>query len=455
MRRLTTIRITELLGRQDEVIEVSIPKDWEFAILHGPNGVGKTKLLEIIANTFAFRPRVLADIPFSSALFAFDDGARLEINRRSDPHLPLDIESNDETDSAELPLLQYALSGYVDELVTWELTARERALRPNLVREIERFLPVARVGADLWVDHRTSEYMTFDELVDRYADELPRQTSLKNGLPDALKAFLDSVRIHLIETQRLLRFERAHGPQPGIRQRATVEQFAKDLTRRIGDALAQNSRTSQQLDRTFPQRILEATRAVDIGDDEIRQKYQQQTDRRNSLSDIAVLDPFGDLPLPQRDLERWERRVLWQWLEDSDRKLATFQWLLDRATLMKQLVNARFTAKELRIDADKGFRFVTDRGQELAPHQLSSGEQHEIVLLYDLLFNVQPTSIVLVDEPEISLHIGWQQEFLNDIKRVADLADLQFIIATHSPQIVNRWSERMVPLRPGTSAQAS
>ena len=68
------------------------------------------------------------------------------------------------------------------------------------------------------------------------------------------------------------------------------------------------------------------------------------------------------------------------------------------------------------------------------------------MLAYDLLFNVEPRTLVLVDEPELSLHVTWQQAFLNDIKRVAELASLRFVIATHSPQIIHKWWVRAVEL---------
>ena len=97
-------------------------------------------------------------------------------------------------------------------------------------------------------------------------------------------------------------------------------------------------------------------------------------------------------------------------------------------------MNSRFLFKSIRIDQERGLVVATDRGEELSPSQLSSGEQHELVLAYSLLFRVSSGSLVLVDEPEISLHVSWQQNFLDDIARIAEVASLRFIVATHSPQ---------------------
>jgi predicted ATP-binding protein involved in virulence len=76
----------------------------------------------------------------------------------------------------------------------------------------------------------------------------------------------------------------------------------------------------------------------------------------------------------------------------------------------------------------------------LEPGLLSSGEQHELVILYELLFRVRENSIILIDEPEISLHVVWQHEFLKDLGQIAALSQFHALVATHSPQIISdRW----------------
>lgn len=84
--------------------------------------------------------------------------------------------------------------------------------------------------------------------------------------------------------------------------------------------------------------------------------------------------------------------------------------------------------------------FKTHNGKELKLSQLSSGEQHEVVLLYELIFKTKPGILVLIDEPEISLHITWQKEFLDDLLKIIKIQNFQVLIATHSPSIINdRW----------------
>jgi predicted ATP-binding protein involved in virulence len=107
----------------------------------------------------------------------------------------------------------------------------------------------------------------------------------------------------------------------------------------------------------------------------------------------------------------------------------------------KWLVNKTFT-----INAERGFCFTDINGNPLAAACLSSGEQQEIILLYESLFNVPPDSLVLIDNPEVSMHVAWQIEFLSDIEKIAKLLGLSFIIATHSPDLINNKLDRCVDL---------
>ena len=60
--------------------------------------------------------------------------------------------------------------------------------------------------------------------------------------------------------------------------------------------------------------------------------------------------------------------------------------------------------------------------------------------MFQLLFKCPAQAIILMDEPEISLHIAWQQSFLEDMEIIAELSKIRMMIATHSPDIINgRW----------------
>ena len=62
-------------------------------------------------------------------------------------------------------------------------------------------------------------------------------------------------------------------------------------------------------------------------------------------------------------------------------------------------------------------------------------------MLYDFIFRVENGTILLIDEPEISLHVSWQLDFLHDIESICNNKKIQVIVATHSPQIINEYWE--------------
>ena len=81
--------------------------------------------------------------------------------------------------------------------------------------------------------------------------------------------------------------------------------------------------------------------------------------------------------------------------------------------------------------------------------QLSSGEQHQVVLLYELIFKTEKNVLVLIDEPEISLHVAWQKEFLKDLQEIIKIQAMPVVIATHSPQIIDGNWDLTVDLEEG------
>ena len=135
------------------------------------------------------------------------------------------------------------------------------------------------------------------------------------------------------------------------------------------------------------------------------------------------------------------------YIDDIQKKLAVFSGFLDKLKIFTEILNERrFNFKRIDISKDEGFKFSTEHGKSLALGDLSSGEQQEVVLLYELLFKVNPGTLVLIDEPELSLHVGWQKQFLDDLFKINKLQKIDVIIATHSPQIINEHWDLTVDL---------
>jgi predicted ATPase len=78
---------------------------------------------------------------------------------------------------------------------------------------------------------------------------------------------------------------------------------------------------------------------------------------------------------------------------------------------------------------------------------LSSGEQQILILFSYIAFNSQDGKVFIIDEPELSLHIKWQEDFLEKLERITPKAT-QLILATHSPILANKKKNKAILLLP-------
>lgn len=121
--------------------------------------------------------------------------------------------------------------------------------------------------------------------------------------------------------------------------------------------------------------------------------------------------------------------------ESFIRRLEIFKRVIERCD---------FANKYMEIDKRFGIRFVSKDELEtkLLLDDLSSGEKHMIIQAYEILFKAQSGTLVMIDEPELSLHMMWQMNYLKNLSEMMDERQFQCIVATHSPQIFNSlWSK--------------
>lgn len=110
----------------------------------------------------------------------------------------------------------------------------------------------------------------------------------------------------------------------------------------------------------------------------------------------------------------------------------TFQNLID--DLFSQ------TGKKI-VRTENEIRF-SQIGETLTPYQLSSGEKQMLVILLTVLVEDQLPYVLFMDEPEVSLHIDWQQRLIDLILTLNP--NVQIILTTHSPAVImNGWVDHV------------
>ena len=73
-------------------------------------------------------------------------------------------------------------------------------------------------------------------------------------------------------------------------------------------------------------------------------------------------------------------------------------------------------------------------GDILYPYQLSSGEKQILVILLTVLVQDNRRGVLFMDEPEVSLHVEWQQRLISLIRQLNP--NVQIVLTTHSPAVI-------------------
>lgn len=444
--KITKISVEGLFGIFDHVIPLNI--DQRITIIHGLNGFGKTNILRMLDGLLNFKYSILINTPFDDLKVYFDDKSILEVKKENAESTDNKKENivfnyyqhnlNKVSYNPENEYLEYITSN-IDILTN---AYRSRHSDTHIFLKSQEHLE--QVRESIYSDHNRKKIQL------QYTESLNLAES-----PDWLNDIKSKINIRLIESQRLLDVNNSDSST----MLPTVSTYSQELARLMRDKFAEYGKESQSLDRTFPIRAVQQQHSIDLTDKQLKAQLNELEATRTHLTELGLLDKEenSDFPNQLEDIDESTRNILSVYVEDTKKKLNIFNNIANKIELLKTIINRKFaySYKEINFSKEQGFIFTTcypnsseSDSKTISPTDLSSGEQHELVLLYELLFKVEPNSLVLIDEPELSLHVGWQSQFLKDLQEITKLADLDILLATHSPDIIqDRWDDLTVELK--------
>ena len=434
--RLRRIEIDDLFGVYNHRIDLEL--EHHITLLHGPNGVGKTVLLRMLNAVLSGRMTDFPQVPFSRFIVLFHEGSFIEITKKDKPK------------KEEQPHLRLVMDGesYESEV---RLTSEAEYIAAKM-----KFLRPYEGMHGAWVDVRDGELLSSDEVIARFGD-------IARGSPasdvddvkdtDWFTSFQARVNAYLIQEQRLFQVSRKESTRrlrswgDSAKFVSTVIDYSQEFKGKLEQSDAEYGRQAQALDQSLPQRLIAAQAEMSVAD--LQSELEEIEDKTAEFMRIGVLQEAHVSPLSASELENMDpAKALFMtlYVKDAKSKLQALDDLANRSRLLLSSVNKKYQNKRIRLDRERGFVAESDSHELLALDSLSSGEQHELVVHYDLLFNVPPNTIVLIDEPELSLHVEWQKRFLPDLLEIVKVSGLDVLIATHSPYIVGDRDDLMVPL---------
>ena len=96
---------------------------------------------------------------------------------------------------------------------------------------------------------------------------------------------------------------------------------------------------------------------------------------------------------------------------------------------------------KFKINAQNELQVTTQSGKDLPIHRLSSGEKQLLIVLGEALLQKKKPWVYIADEPELSLHIRWQESLVGNLRSINP--NSQIIFATHSPDVVSTFDEKV------------
>ncbi len=394
-------------------------------ILTGLNGYGKTTILTIIKRLSEKDFFYFYRLPFEEIKLTFDDGAKVVLSSKEGEAQTEDGEESDYDLTAprivEFAWISNQNTTYAFQLGKEEIEAAVRAL-PWPGGGIEK--DINSEGFYKLTLHNKSFYGNFSK------DE---NFTLMSMMLDSLKVtFITAQRLEPIEETVYVDYpyetETIHKPKI-----TAVSQLIKE---RLDEEKIKFLNKSQYIDGKLLDSLLADTSSS--GEAEYNALREKVSCKIADLKAFGLVNNITILPYGEE-----HKHILSVYLKNMDEKLQTYDSILSKLKLFREKVGSlRLVNKTISYSPDKGLCIQTPSGLFLEESKLSSGEQNEIVMLYEMIFEVADNTVLLIDEPEISLHVAWQNKFLDMMTEVASINNLQVVVATHSPQIIgDRWEE--------------
>lgn len=438
--RIERVEFKKLFGFYD----YSIKFNDTVTIVHGVNGCGKTTMLKIIDAAFNKNIGFLKATDFGTVHFVFSNNNALLIERK---RIPL----NTFNESNGIYYLVYKTTIDGKETV-YDAFENPKEIAEIIEKSLRAFRPLPfleRISEEKWLDRRNESFYSTDEIVEKFGERIYRRYAtdlVDDSIPENIELMLSTIKVRLITADRLTvqkRVERSYRDESDnykVEQRVDI--IAKDVSKRIKDTIQEYAQLSQAKDRTFPIRAIKADSPMSVED--IKEKMFELEAKRKEFIETGILqEENDDIDIHElvESITESNRQNLSLYAIDTEEKLNALSSLSSAINHFRTLIDNNFSNKRIVFNKEYGFKFITTYSNTLIPpHNLSSGEQHELVMLYDLIFNTTPDTLILIDEPELSLHIKWQLSYLDELLKIIDRSGFYAVLATHSPQIIHdRW----------------
>lgn len=424
MNILEKVTITGFWGNHS--LSINLNKDVNFLI--GVNGSGKTTVMNLIAATLNADFQTLDRIQFEKISIQLKEiGGRkkptIEIEKKPVLNSPFStlkykIRNKASESATEYSLSdleeQYALRGdaYIRQVheISQRLYSHTYRNNRGLLEHLDTLLNIK------WLSiHRSDasriirEERGYESTVDKKLSDLSN---------DFVKYFSSLTKLTEIETEKFQKFF-----------------FASLLPKGNEMALSVNSSLDLHQEKTA---LIEIYEKFKVEKREyiksLNEYFKNTAEAFNLLSKKKPLESKHIINI----LSAWRiHKVVQQWKELS----MNLKKIYEPREIFLNTINGMLQRKHLFLNEKNELIVETISGKRFPLTQLSSGEKQLIIILGEALLQEKASWVYIADEPELSLHVTWQEQLITSLRKINPNA--QILFATHSPDIVSIYGKNI------------
>lgn len=389
MSHIVSFRIEGLAGKK-EPLELELQRDTN--IFFGLNGSGKTSLLKILHAAMENDTSTLLRVPFSAAEVSI-----------------------------------YSL--------TWDKVFTRSIKKPKIITAVGH--------ATRGIEHRKASIRNEVVVLNarRSAGELTWSCSPSTPKEASstiwANTYLPTTRLHISDKPYPLALERKPSELPWL----TEEQLDSVFTLSVEHLWSRYSAQVLGAVRMAQEQGLASILRAVLSAESAKQKHRRLTSKLTPTTAYSRVQNFlkrqGGTATLLGTQAAFEKRyiddpTLQNIVQDIDSVEDKIEAAMASRNRLQELITRMFTGnKEIRF-TDESIEVQIPSGEKIGLASLSSGEKHLLRIFVEALLAGQ--SSMMIDEPELSMHIDWQRNLISSLRALNN--ETQLIFATHSPEIM-------------------
>lgn len=427
----------------------------ELTFLIGINGSGKTSALKLILGLISPSYQYLNQIEFEFAELVCSSG-------EDEKDITITAVQNKEENTFSISLVTSSLN-IAPQIFTRhlknnepiidleEISIKERSLKEQFdMAEITKVIRELATPKFLGLDRKIYEGRNIDLQMKRnqmymFQKNRRRRTSSSIGGFTAIDSSLEDVQFLIFDY-----FRKIAQQQPKISEEFKRKIFELSFKYNEDTKLVTDSiEIEVLLDKK--EKVIAAIKSLDLN-------YLNYSAKIffDKMEKLITLQKESEIEINKKD-EKIENQMnlIIQWINNSS-QMKRIEEIIDFSqTYQEKIAELRSPIKRLEniisnflkegkksieIAEDGEIKVKLNNKTYANVFELSSGEKQIIIMIAHLIFeeDQKPSGVFIIDEPELSLHIAWQEIFIDSITEASPKT--QFILATHSPSIISKVS---------------